>query len=472
MAANKSNILVVEDDKSIRQLLKDIIGEEYSLIVAEDGEKGVAILKENSIDLLITDLKLPGMSGIEVVKRAMEINPDMASIVMTGYATIETAVEAMKLGAYNYIAKPFKTDAFLINVRRALEYSSLKKENLNLRETLEKRYSFDSIIGVSSAIQTVRDAIRIVADSDSTILLLGETGTGKELIAKIIHCNSSRRRFPFIPVNCGGIPGELLESELFGHEKGAFTGAITTRLGRFERANKGTIFLDEIGDMPLHLQVKLLRVIQEREFERVGGNKTIQADVGIIAATNRDLEDAIEKKLFRKDLYYRLNVIPIVIPPLRERKEDIPLLLRHFLNIISHRKKRHIAGISDKAMEVLINYQWHGNIRELENMVERIVILKQDSDVIMPQDIPPQIRMIKERAALSFEIPDNGVNLPAMVETLENGLIEKALNRAGGVKSKAAELLSINRTTLIEKMKKKGLLKPPLTQPSPLRGED
>ncbi|MBI5683238.1 MAG: sigma-54-dependent Fis family transcriptional regulator [Deltaproteobacteria bacterium] len=456
----KGKVLIVEDDRHIRQLLKDVMAEDYSLTIVEDGEKGIDALANENIDLLLTDLKLPGIDGIEVIKKAKEISPWTVSILITAFATIENAVEAMRLGAYTYLTKPFKTDVLIMNVNRALEYNCLKRENYNLREVLDKRYVLDSIIGASPSINRICDTIKMVADSDSTILLLGETGTGKELVAKVIHFNSLRRRFPFIPVNCGGIPGELLESELFGHEKGAFTGAIATRVGRFERANKGTIFLDEIGDMPIHLQVKLLRVLQEREFERVGGNKTVQVDVRVIAATNKDLEAEVIKKTFRQDLYYRLNVIPIVIPPLRERREDIPYLANHFVEVISQRKKKDIKGISEEAIEAIINYPWPGNIRELENIIERIIILKQDKGQIMPHDIPPQINMQRGSNAVFIDIPDEGVNLTTMVAELENELIEKALVKTRGVKSKAAELLGINRTTLIEKMKKKGMLRP------------
>ncbi len=454
----KHKLLIIEDDELTREALKELLGVEYMVMAADNGESALELLEKDDFALLITDLKLPGIDGVEVVKRAKKVSPETVSIILTGYGTIESAVEAMKHATYNYLTKPFSNDDLLLNVKRAIEYYELKRENLNLKEEIKQRYSFEKIIGKSKPMLEIFEMIKMVADTDSSILVLGESGTGKELIAKAIHYNSSRKHAPFIPVNCGAIPGELLESELFGYDKGAFTGAVASRQGRFERADSGTIFLDEIAEMALHLQVKLLRVIQEREFERVGGNRTIHVDVRIIAATNRNLEDAVEKKIFREDLYYRLNVIPIVVPPLRDRKEDIPLLVDHFLKLMSKKKKRNIKGVSDEAVEVLTNYPWPGNIRELENIIERVVILKQDDAPITPHDLPFNIRNVKSSRSLSFEIPKNGIKLTHVVEELEKEFIAKALDKTGGVKSKAAELLGINRTTLIEKMKKKGLL--------------
>ncbi|MFQ5899998.1 MAG: sigma-54 interaction domain-containing protein [Thermodesulfobacteriota bacterium] len=333
-----------------------------------------------------------------------------------------------------------------------------KKEGYSISERVNNKRSFYRVIGNSEAMQEVYETINMVIDTDSTILLLGDSGTGKELIARTIHYHSLRRGFPFIPLNCGAIPGELLESELFGHEKGAFTGAVATRQGRFERAHRGIIFLDEIAEIPVHLQVKLLRIIQEREFERVGGNRTIRLDVRVIAATNSNLEEAVKKGRFRKDLYYRLNVIPIVIPPLRKRKKDIPLLVDHFLHITAHKKKKRIRSVSEEAMDILINYPWPGNVRELENVVERVIILKQDSGPVVSKDLPSRIRGLRDNHNFSLDIPEGGIKLTKMVDDLEKELIEKALNKTGGVKSEAAKLLGINRTTLIEKMKKKGML--------------
>ncbi|MCP3678533.1 MAG: sigma-54-dependent Fis family transcriptional regulator, partial [Deltaproteobacteria bacterium] len=408
--------------------------------------------------LLLTDLRLPGKSGLEVIRRAKDIRPEIISIILTGYGSLESAVEAVKEANFDYLPTPVTSDILLTHVKRAIEYYNLKRENSSLRDVVKERFSYANIIGKSDSMVEIYEIISKVADTDSTILLQGESGTGKELIAKSIHHNSSRRDYPFVPVNCGAIPAELLESELFGHEKGAFTGAIATRLGRFERAHKGTLFLDEISEMPLPLQVKLLRVLQEREFERVGGNRTIEVDVRIISASNRDLEDALEKQSLREDLYYRLNVIPIVIPPLRHRKDDIPILLAHFLENKCRQRSRAVDGISDEAMETFLNYRWPGNIREMENIVERIVILKQDSGPIISRDIPAKLKKIKDLDAFPLEIPEGGIKLAEFLYDLENMFIEKALGRTGGVKSKAAELLGINRTTLIEKLKKKSSL--------------
>lgn len=455
---NRERILVVEDDRDVSRLLEEILLNDYEVAATEKGAEALRILQEESFSLMIVDLRLPDIDGMEVIRQAKKIRPSTASLILTGYGTIEGAVEAMKLGVYNYLTKPFSRDQLLFNVKKAIEHHHLIKENEGLREAIRESYSFENIIGKSQSMLEVFETIRKVADTDATVLITGESGTGKELIAKAIHYNSSRRRFPFIPLNCGAIPHDLLESELFGHEKGAFTGAVSTRQGRFERADRGTIFLDEIGELPLHLQVKLLRVLQEKEFERVGGNRTIKVDVRIIAATNRNLEEAIENKTFREDLYYRLNVIPIYVPPLRERKGDIPLLVNHFLKKLSKTKRKNIIGVSKEAMEMLMNYNWPGNIRELENIIERTVILKEDEGLITPEDLPAKIRNTRNTGVFYFDIPKDGIDLPALLEELETRFIKKALDRAGGVKSKAAQLLGINRTTLIEKMRKRGML--------------
>jgi len=451
-------ILLVEDDEHVRCALQGILEEDYAVTATENYNEAVEALKGDDFNLLLSDLRLPGKSGLDVIRRAKEIRPDMVSIILTGYGSIENAVEAVKEGVFDYLAKPITGDTLLTHVKRALEYYELKKENSALKEVVQERFSCDNIIGKSDSMVEIYQMISKVADTDSTILLQGESGTGKELVARTIHHNSARRDHPFVPVNCGAIPAELLESELFGHERGAFTGAIATRLGRFERAHKGTLFLDEVSEMPLHLQVKLLRVLQEREFERVGGNKTIQVDVRIISASNRDLEEAIEKETLREDLYYRLNVIPIVIPPLRHRKDDIPILLAHFLKKKCTAKKAPLYEISDEAMKIFLNYRWPGNIREMENIVERIVILKQSDGPITTKDIPSKLKKIKDLNTFPLDIPEDGIKLAEFLYDLENMFIEKALGRTGGVKSKAAELLGINRTTLIEKLKKKSSL--------------
>ena len=342
-------------------------------------------------------------------------------------------------------------------IKRALEFQELHAENQQLKKNLESKYRFENLIGNSEGIKKVCSLIEKVAETDSTILILGESGTGKELVARTIHYNSHRKNRPLIPINCGAIPESLLESELFGHEKGAFTGASSTRIGRFELADSGSIFLDEIGEMSPALQVKLLRILQQREFERVGGTKTIKVDVRIIAATNIDLEKAVQIGKFREDLYYRINVIPIVIPPLRERIEDILLLAEYFLEYFNRTKKKAIKGFSQEAMNLLINYRWPGNIRELENLIERLVILKGDG-IVYPEDLPDKVRIIRfEEGIIPLTIPDGGINLKDVVEEFENNLIVQALQKAQGVKNRAAQLLSLNRTTLVEKLKKKKL---------------
>ena len=454
----KHSILVVDDEEIVRSIIKEILDPFYDVSVAEDAESAFKLVRKGDFSVAIVDLKLPGMDGIEFIKKSREVNPDMVSIVLTGHSSVESAVNAMREGAYDFLTKPSGRDEILLHIKRAIEYFSLKRENKGLKKEIHKKYSYDNIIGNSDPIQKVFSLISKVVDSESNILILGETGTGKELVAKTIHYNSNRSDAPFIPVNCGAIPAELLESELFGHEKGAFTGAVSSRQGRFERADKGTIFLDEIGELAFPLQVKLLRVIQEREFERVGGNKTIQVDLRIIAATNHDLEEEVRKKNFREDLYYRLNVIPLVLPALRERRDDIPVLAMHFLGIMAEKKSRDIKGITDEALEVLKNYSWPGNIRELENIIERTVILKADEGPVIIDDLPEKIRRESGDGRMLLDIPADGVELTKILEEMERGYIIKAIEQSKGVKSKAAELLGINRTTLIEKMRKKGIV--------------
>ena len=457
MAGEK--ILVVDDDANVRGVITAYLElANYEVSAARDGEEALGMLDCSTFDAVLTDLKMPGMDGVSLLKAIRELQFDMVGIIVTGFASVETAVLAMKAGAFDYITKPINMDELLLTLRKGLEFKRLRKENLSLRKELKKKYSFEGIVGDSDAMQKVYSLIEKVADSDSTVLVLGESGTGKELVARTIHYNSSRSDKPLVPINCGAIPESLLESELFGHEKGAFTGAYSARAGRFELANCGTIFLDEIGDMSPSLQVKLLRVLQERQFERVGGTKTIKVDVRVITATNQDLEKAVVEKKFREDLYYRINVIPITVPPLRERVGDVPLLVNHFLDVFSRKKGKRIEGISDEAMSLLLAYQWPGNVRELENLVERMIILKRDG-VINVSDLPDKFASVRERAVLNTVIiPEQGINLESLVNEFENKLITQALEKAAGVKSKAAHLLQMNRTTLVEKMKKKGLI--------------
>ena len=448
-------ILIAEDEGSNREFLTEFLtAEGYEVVAAEDGLKAMERLKEGYFHLILTDLKMPKADGIQVLKKAKELSPETAGIVFTGYATIESAVEAMKAGAYDYITKPFNLEEIKIVITRALDFQRLQHENFTLRRHLKSEYCFENIVGDSDEIQRVFRMIEKIADSNSTILIYGDSGTGKELVARAIHFNSRRQDKPLVPVNCGAIPEELLESELFGHERGAFTGATYTRRGRFELADKGTIFLDEIGDMSPRLQVKVLRVLQEQEFERVGGVKTLKVDVRVIAATNQDLEKAVESKMFREDLYYRLNVIPITIPPLRQRKSDIPLLIHHFLQRFRQTKGHEIQGFSPEALETLMAYSWPGNVRELENLIQRVVILT-GKGIVTVEDLPEKLHKRNMDYILPpIEIPEKGICLKTTLEDFESRLIFQALEKAHGVKSRAAQLLNLNRTTLVEKIRK------------------
>lgn len=455
---SSEKILVIDDSPEILTLFSEYLkAEGYEVDTSADGSAGIEMIEKKFYDLIVTDLKMPGVDGMKVLEFSMNRSPDSLCIILTGYGTVKNAVEAIKLGAFDYLTKPVKMDEILVTLKRALDYRNLKMENINLKNQLKKKYKFENIIGDHERVQKVFEMVEKVADTDSTILILGESGTGKELIAKAIHYNSYRRERPFIPVNCAAIPSELLESELFGHEKGAFTNAIRTRVGRFELASGGTVFLDEIGDMNPLLQSKLLRVLQERQFERIGGIKTIKTDIRVIAATHQDLQQAVQQKRFREDLYYRLNVIPIRIPPLRERKTDIPLLVHHFLDHFNRSKKKKIRGISDEAMGSLISYDWPGNVRELENTVERMVILV-DHDIIGHQDLPERFHALPQpEAPQVLEIPEEGISLINAVNDYEKNLILQALTKTGWVKNKAARLLNLNRTTLIEKIKRQNL---------------
>jgi len=458
---NNERILVIDDSPEILRLFSDYLrAEGYEVDTAEDGSRGIGLVGKNSYDMILTDLKMPGIDGMEVLKFINEHSPDSLCIILTGYGTVKNAVEAIKLGAFDYLTKPVKMDEILVTFQRAFEFRNLKRENVNLRQQLKRKYRFENIIGDSEKMQRVFEIIEKVADTDSTVLILGESGTGKELIAKAIHYNSYRRDNPFVPVNCAAIPSELLESELFGHEKGAFTNAIRMRIGRFELANGGTVFLDEIGDMNPLLQSKLLRVLQERQFERVGGTKTIKTDIRILAATHQDLKGLVQQRKFREDLYYRLNVIPIEVPPLRERRADIPLLTHHFLEQFNKRKKKKIKGFDEEAVNRLVQYSWPGNVRELENTIERMIILV-DGDIVMPADLPEKFQEAAEfTQAQSQDIPEKGISLDEAVNDYERRLILQALVKTGWVKNKAAQLLNLNRTTLIEKIKRQNLQPP------------
>ena len=461
MKETMERILVVDDDAEIRGSVADVLRQaSYDVDEAKDGKKAIKCIDAGSYDLVLTDLNLPKLDGMKVLKHVLDESPDTICIILTGFGTIKGSVEAIKMGAFDYISKPVKSDEIVIVVEKALKYRRLERENVLLKQQLRKKYQFENFIGDSKPIQKVFELIEKVADTDSTVLITGESGTGKELIAKAIHYNSYRRDNPMVVINCGAIPEELLESELFGHEKGAFTGAHKMRVGRFELANGGTIFLDEIGDMSPNLQVKLLRVLQEQKFERVGGTRTLEIDVRIIAATNKNLINAVNRGTFRQDLYYRLNVIPIKVPPLRHRKSDIPLLIDFFFKRIDPRKRNGISGFSSEAGDALVAYDWPGNVRELENMVERMSILA-NGDQVELEDIPESIKGKGAKIkAVEVTIPKDGIVFDQAVEEYEKKLILEALNETNWVKTKAAKLLNINRTTLIEKMKKKKLAKP------------
>ena len=440
--------------KSLKEILE---ADGYEVTTAADGESGLRCLKEHTFDLVLTDLALPGLDGMELLKYLRREQPGCPCIIITGCGTIANAVSAMHQGAYDYFTKPVDPTELRLVVARALEHRRLKWENLHLKQQLHRRYGFANMVGASDGITGVFDLIRKVADTDSNVLILGESGTGKELIAHAIHYNSVRREGPLIPVNCAAIPEELLESELFGHERGAFTHAVRTRIGRFELAHGGTIFLDEISEMSPGLQVKILRVLQDHSFERIGGIKTIRVDIRVIAATNRDLEELVRQNRFREDLFYRLNVIPIQVPPLRERVSDIPLLIHHFLQMFSRTKKKPLKRISPAAMDLLRQYAWPGNVRELENLMERLVILT-EGEVIEVSDLPERFqRLSLSPVAETGKFSEQGIRFTEAVQAFERDLILRALRQTNWVKSRAAQLLHLNRTTLLEKMKKQDI---------------
>ncbi len=457
------SILIVDDEAQNREYLSEILSEEgYTVSNAVNGRDAVSRLTQETFHVVLTDLQMPELDGLGVIQHLVDNKLNTIGILYTGYGSVKTAVDAMKLGAFDYITKPFKADEIKVVVKKALDHLALQEENIYLKQQLKAKYKFENIVGTSDKMQKIFSLIDKVASTDSTVLILGESGTGKELVARALHFNSTRSANPFVPVNCGAIPEELLESELFGHEKGAFTGAFRARIGRFELASSGSIFLDEVSEMSPNLQVKLLRVIQEREFERVGGVKSIRADVRIIAATNRDLEEEVAQGRFREDLYYRLNVIPLHLPPLRDRIEDIPLLTKHFLDKYRTGKSPKKVDFGKKAMSALMRYRWPGNVRELENLVERMVVLC-DAPVIEAEDLPEKIlagAMPATSTVPLIDLPEAGIDLSTAVNDFERNIIIQALNKSNWVKNRAAKLLHVNRTTLVEKIKKQKLEKP------------
>ena len=452
------SIVIVDDEKHYPLILKEVLAEEgYLSYTASSGMEALDILRQEKIDLVLTDVKMPGMDGVELLSKIKEISPDMPVIVMTAHGSVEKAVEAMQKGAYTFIQKPFENDVLLSHISKALFIYRIVQENAMLRDAISSTYSFDNIVGKSKLMQELYETIKKIAPTNANVLIEGESGTGKELVAKSIHYNSMRRSNSLIAMNCSAFAESLLESELFGHEKGAFTGATSRKKGRFEIADKGTLFLDEIGELSLNLQVKLLRVIQEKSFERVGGTEPVLVDFRLIAATNKNLEQEVEKGLFREDLYYRLNVVKASIPPLRDRKEDIPLLVSHFINkyAIESTSPVEVRGITQEAAKLLFDQQWKGNVRELENAIERAVILSTEEDII-PADLPLKIR---QNIGLDLDlggIPENA-GLAETLLSVEKRMIQRAMTLASDVQTKAAEILGIGKSGLNQKLKKYGL---------------
>jgi DNA-binding NtrC family response regulator len=474
MADSSKHLLLVEDEAPLRQAIAEQLTDRgYHVEQAESGETAMARLADFAFDVIITDLRLPGMDGSALVQAAVGRYPEIVAIVVTGYGTMKDAVEAIKSGAFDFVSKPFQIDELLHVLDSALEQRRLKSENAYLRAQLEERYRFEGIVGRSRPMQRLFQLLETVAATNSTILITGETGTGKEVAARAIHHNSTRKMHRFVALNCSAIPETLLEAELFGHVRGAFTGAVGNRQGRFEQAHKGTLFLDEVGTMSVALQMKLLRALQEREFERVGDSHTTKVDVRVIAATNSDLTRMVADGQFREDLYYRLNVIPVQLPPLRERKEDIPLLVQHFLDKLAKDASSGRAGksgaeraasgatatkpvtVSQDAMRRLMAYHWPGNVRQLENAVERAVAFSAGRGQIDVGDLPDDIQHVQEPiVSAEVTLPEDGLDLDEFVANIERELIRRSLERTGGNKGAAAKLLHLKRTTLVEKLKR------------------
>ncbi len=456
----KPRILVVDDEESIREFLEIMLKKEgYEVTPAEDGQAALDLMKKKTFDMVISDMQMPNVTGMELLKKVKEQSPDMVFMMITAFATTETAVEAMKIGAFDYITKPFKIDEVRINIANALRSKSLEFENRTLKKELVKENVFQNLVGNTEPMHRVFEMVRRVSSTPTNILVTGESGTGKEMIAKAIHYNGPLKEKPFIPVNCGAIPESLMESEMFGHKKGSFTGAVVDKVGLFEAADGGTIFLDEVGELPLSIQVKLLRAIQERVIRRVGAVDDLHVNVRIIAATNRDLEVMVSEGSFRQDLFYRLNVINIVAPALRERADDIPTLAAHFLKKYNDRLGKNITTISTEAMDLLKKYDYPGNVRELENMIERTVALESGS-TILPESLPPFVNTPTGRKMASsheIQITDEGIDLDKVIGHIEKELLVKAIHAAGGVKKRAARLLGITFRSMRYRFEKYGL---------------
>ncbi len=455
----KDKILVADDEKSMREFLDIMLKKEgYKVALASNGEEVLKLIEKDIFDLALVDIRMPKLDGISALKRIKSFSPETIVIIITAYASADTAIKAMKEGAYDYITKPFKIEEIKLIIKNALEKKQLQTENILLKQVVRDRYHFENIIGQSSKMLELYDLMEKVAPTKTNILITGESGTGKELVAKAIHYNSPRKDKPFVTLNCGAIPESLIESELFGHMKGAFTDAITTKKGLFEVADEGTIFLDEISELPLMMQVKLLRVLQDKEFKRVGGTEDIRVDVRIISATNKDLEVAVREKQFREDLFYRLNVIQIKLPTLRERKEDIAALTKHFLKRYAEDLGKPITGISPEALRILVQYDYPGNVRELQNIIERAVALETAQE-LTPQNLTSYLddQLPQKKGALHLDLPSEGIDLEKVVEDLERTLLLKALDRTKGIKKKAADLLHINFRSMRYRLEKYGL---------------
>src|SRR5438094_144126 len=439
-----TRVLVVDDERSMRELLAIMLKQAgHDVTVADGGEAAIRALQSNTFDLVITDLRMRQVDGLAVLRATKEHSPQTVVLVVTAFASTETAVEAMKLGAYDYLTKPFKLDEIKLTIANALERKRLQDENQALKRQLRRERGFESFIGKSRQMLDIFDTIRKAAESDSTVLVTGESGTGKELVARAFHDESPRRNGPFVSVNCGAIPETLMESELFGHVKGAFTGAVAETIGLFSAAAGGTLFLDEITEVPSSVQVKLLRAIQEREIRRVGDTRDVKVDVRLIAASNRDVAKAVADGALREDLFYRLNVIPVHLPPLRERREDISLLAAHFVRKISDELGKSVKGVSPEALAILENYRWPGNIRELENVIERALVLG-SGDILEADALPPDLQHSGALQEVPVEIPTDGIDLEATLDQIEHRYLQMALARTGGVQTRAAELLRVS----------------------------
>jgi len=452
--SSKGIIHVIDDEPVIHDVLAQLLTSEgYEVEISASGEEALEKFPSQSFDVILLDLLMPGMDGIEVLRRIKKVDPLAAVIIITAYGSVESAISAMKIGALDYVQKPFKHNDLLLAIEKAVERKRLQDENIRLKHELHKRYGFANIIGKSQAMQNVFELVKAAAPTRSTILLQGESGTGKELVARAIHLNSNRAEAPFITVNSGSLPPDLLESHLFGHVKGAFTGAVALKKGLFEAADTGTIFFDEVSSISLETQAKLLRVMQEKEFMRLGGTQTIKVDVRILAATNTDIEELIAQKLFRKDLFYRLNVIKIEIPPLRQRKEDIPQLVKHFVEICARENRKEIEGVSEDVFEILDAHDWPGNVRELENLVERAIVLSR-SKVITRASLPPFLlrgRAVEDETLIASE---ESLDLRDRTQAFQKKIILAALKKTKGVQNKAAKLLGVKPTTLNEMIKR------------------